>query len=73
MGKSSTGEAAHEELDPLKRGVEESRRWKHGEGGSGGMEGRDEGRDGGERWREEGKVKVDRREGGMGGKKGEEE
>ena len=34
-----------------------------------------EGRDGGEGWREEGKVKVERREGGMGGKekKGEEE
>jgi len=26
MGKSSTGEAAHEELVPLKRGMEEGRR-----------------------------------------------
>ena len=45
-------------------------RREEGEGWRGGMEGRD----GGEGWREEGKVKVERREGGMGGKKkGEEE
>ena len=47
-----------------------------GEGWRGGMEGRDggEGWRGEEGWREEGKVKVERREGGMGGKKkGEEE
>ena len=42
MGKSSTGEAAHEEFVPLKRGLEESGRWKHGEGG------REEGGRGGE-------------------------